>query len=142
MLAECFDVDEVAVCGGEVAAAQAFNALPFNHLVFTGSPRVGRQVMRAAAERLTPVTLELGGKSPAIVGPDADLHDAALRIAHGKAFNAGQICVAPDYALVPRGKVDDLRRSRGRGLHPAVPHGGRQCPIHQHHHRVARGAPA
>lgn len=104
MLADCFDEDEVAVCGGGVAAAQAFNALPFNHLVFTGSPRVGRQVMRAAAERLTPVTLELGGKSPAIVGPDADLHDAALRIAHGKAFNAGQICVAPDYALVPRGR--------------------------------------
>jgi len=106
MLAECFDEDEVAVCGGDIGAAQAFNALPFNHLVFTGSPRVGRQVMRAAAEHLTPVTLELGGKSPAIVGPDADLRESALRIAHGKAFNAGQICVAPDYALVPRGKAE------------------------------------
>jgi coniferyl-aldehyde dehydrogenase len=104
MLAECFNEDEVAVFGGDMAAAQAFSALPFNHLVFTGSPRIGRQVMRAAAENLTPVTLELGGKSPAMVGPAADLHDAALRIAHGKAFNAGQICVAPDYALVPRGK--------------------------------------
>lgn len=104
LLAECFNEDEVAVFGGDVAAAQAFNALPFNHLVFTGSPRVGREVMRAAAQNLTPVTLELGGKSPAIVGPGADLSDAALRIAHGKAFNAGQICVAPDYALVPRGK--------------------------------------
>jgi coniferyl-aldehyde dehydrogenase len=104
MLAECFDEHEVAVFGGNVAAAQAFSALPFNHLVFTGSPRVGREVMRAAADHLTPVTLELGGKSPAIVGPRADLRDAALRIAHGKAFNAGQICVAPDYALVPRGK--------------------------------------
>jgi coniferyl-aldehyde dehydrogenase len=104
MLAECFSENEVAVFGGEVAAGQAFTALPFNHLVFTGSPRVGREVMRAAAENLTPVTLELGGKSPAIVGPRADLRDAALRIAHGKAFNAGQICVAPDYALVPRGK--------------------------------------
>ncbi len=104
VLAECFSEDEVAVFGGDLAAAQAFNSLPFNHLVFTGSPRVGRAVMRAAAENLTPVTLELGGKSPAIVGPGADLGDAALRIAHGKAFNAGQICVAPDYALIPRGK--------------------------------------
>ena len=108
MLGECFGEDEVAVFGGAVEAAQAFNQLPFNHLIFTGSPRVGREVMRAAADNLTPVTLELGGKSPAIVGPDADLRDAALRIAHGKAFNAGQICVAPDYALVPRGKAAEF----------------------------------
>jgi coniferyl-aldehyde dehydrogenase len=91
--------------GAPSRAAQAFTALPFNHIVFTGSPQVGRQVMRAAADNLTPVTLELGGKSPAIVGPEADLRDAALRIAHGKVFNAGQICVAPDYALVPRGQA-------------------------------------
>ena len=99
------------------------NALPFNHLVFTGSPRVGREVMRAAADNLTPVTLELGGKSPAIVGPNADLRDAALRIAHGKAFNAGQICVAPDYALVPRGKSNEfaaaVRDAFGK-LYPTV----------------------
>jgi coniferyl-aldehyde dehydrogenase len=123
ILGECFGEDEVAVCGGAVEAAQAFNALPFNHLVFTGSPRVGREVMRAAAENLTPVTLELGGKSPAIVGPDADLRDAALRIAHGKAFNAGQICVAPDYALVPRGKSSEfaaaVREAFGK-LYPTV----------------------
>ncbi len=108
LLAECFSEDEVAVVGGAVESAQAFNALPFDHLVFTGSPMVGRHVMRAAAEHLTPVTLELGGKSPAIVGPEADLRDAAKRIAHGKAFNAGQICVAPDYALVPRGKAGEF----------------------------------
>ena len=123
MLGECFPEDEVAVCGGAVEAAQAFNALPFNHLVFTGSPRVGREVMRAASENLTPVTLELGGKSPAIVGIDADLRDAALRIAHGKAFNAGQICVAPDYALVPRGKAAEfataVRDAFGK-LYPSV----------------------
>lgn len=106
LLAECFDEDEVAVCEGGPEVAQAFTRLPLDHLVFTGSPRVGREVMRAAAENLTPVTLELGGKSPAIVGPQADLHDAALRIAHGNAFNAGQICVAPDYALVPRGQAE------------------------------------
>jgi coniferyl-aldehyde dehydrogenase len=123
MLAECFNEDEVAVFGGAVAAAQAFNALPFNHLVFTGSPRVGREVMRAAAENLTPVTLELGGKSPAIVGPGADLSDAALRIAHGKAFNAGQICVSPDYALVPRGKSAAFAAAVGAAfgrLYPTV----------------------
>ena len=85
LLAECFDEDEVAVFGGAIEAAQAFNGLPFNHLVFTGSPAIGRHVMRAAAENLTPVTLELGGKSPAIIGPDANLRDAAKRIAHGKA---------------------------------------------------------
>jgi coniferyl-aldehyde dehydrogenase len=123
VLAECFDEDAVAVCTGAVEAAQAFSALPFNHLVFTGSPRVGRQVMRSAAENLTPVTLELGGKSPAIVGPDADLREAALRIAHGNVFNAGQICVAPDYALVPRGKSAEfaaaVRDAFGR-LYPRV----------------------
>jgi len=123
ILGECFGEDEVAVFGGAVEAARAFNALPFNHLVFTGSPRVGREVMRAAADNLTPVTLELGGKSPAIVGPDADLRDAALRIAHGKAFNAGQICVAPDYALVPRGKSNEfaaaVREAFGK-LYPSV----------------------
>ena len=124
MLAECFDEDEVAVCGGEVAAAQAFSALPFNHLVFTGSPLVGRHVMRAASEHLTPVTLELGGKSPAIVGPDADLHDAALRIAHGKVFNAGQICVAPDYALVPRGKADAFAAAVAEAFKRLVPQVG------------------
>jgi coniferyl-aldehyde dehydrogenase len=123
LLAECFAEDEVAVFGGDVALAQAFSALPFDHLVFTGSPRVGRQVMRAAAANLTPVTLELGGKSPAIVGPDADLKDAALRIAHGKAFNAGQICVAPDYALVPRGRAQEFAaavRDAFATLYPTV----------------------
>ncbi len=111
LLAGCFDEDEVAVFGGELAAARFFNTLPFDHLVFTGSPQVGREVMRAAAPNLTPVTLELGGKSPAIVGPGADLADAALRIAHGKAFNAGQICVAPDYAMVPRGQTAAFTRA-------------------------------
>ena len=106
MLAEAFPEDEVAVFGGEIEEAQAFSALPFDHLVFTGSPAVGKHVMRAAAENLVPVTLELGGKSPALVAPGADIADAAKRIAHGKAFNAGQVCLAPDYALVQRGSVE------------------------------------
>ncbi|TFY85105.1 coniferyl aldehyde dehydrogenase [Pseudomonas kairouanensis] len=105
MLAEVFDEDEVAVFGGQLASAQAFTRLPFDHLVYTGAPQVGRQVMQAAAEHLVPVTLELGGKSPVLVGPDADLDEVAMRVAHGKGFNAGQICVSPDYALVPEGKA-------------------------------------
>jgi len=103
MLGEIFPEDEVAVFGGEVEEAQAFSKLHFDHIVFTGSPAVGRHVMKAASEHLVPVTLELGGKSPALVGPDADFADAAKRIAHGKALNSGQVCLAPDYALVPRG---------------------------------------
>ena len=102
LLAECFDADEVAVMGGDAAVGKAFAALPFDHLIFTGSTEVGRAVMRAAAENLVPVTLELGGKSPAIVSRSADLEAAALRIVHGKVFNTGQVCVSPDYALVPR----------------------------------------
>ena len=102
LLAECFEADEVAVMGGDAVVGKAFAALPFDHLVFTGSTEVGRAVMRAAAENLVPVTLELGGKSPAIVSRSADLAAAALRIVHGKVFNTGQVCVSPDYALVPR----------------------------------------
>lgn len=108
LLAKCFPEDEVAVFDGGPAVGQAFSRLPFDHLVFTGSPAVGRHVMRAAADNLVPLTLELGGKSPAIIAPGADLAAAALSIAHGKAFNAGQVCVSPDYALVPRGMAEPL----------------------------------
>ena len=102
MLAEVFSEDQVALVGEELADPNAFTSLPFNHIVFTGSPPVGRIVMRQAAKNLTPVTLELGGKSPALVLRDYPVRDAATRIAHGKAVNCGQICVSPDYALVPR----------------------------------------
>lgn len=93
--------DEVTVVTGDLAMARAFTRLSFDHLVFTGSTRVGREVMAAAAQHLTPVTLELGGKSPAIVTPGYPLDHAAERIAVGKCMNAGQTCVAPDYVLVP-----------------------------------------
>lgn len=106
MLADAFRDDEVAVFGEELNDPNRFTRLPFNHIVFTGSPAVGKIVMRTAAENLTPVTLELGGKSPAVVSRHYPLADAALRITHGKASNCGQICVAPDYALVPRESVD------------------------------------
>ncbi|TVP54607.1 MAG: coniferyl aldehyde dehydrogenase [Halomonadaceae bacterium] len=101
-----FPEDLVAVVNGEVDVAQAFASKPFNHLLFTGSTAVGRHVMRAAADNLTPVTLELGGKSPALVSADVPMKDAAERIAFGKAFNAGQTCVAPDYVLCPADRMN------------------------------------
>ena len=108
MLGEIFKEDEVAVFGEEITDPAQFTSLPFNHIVFTGSPAIGRMVMRAAAENLTPVTLELGGKSPALVSRHYPLADAAKRVLHGKATNCGQICVAPDYALVPKEKIDEF----------------------------------
>lgn len=106
LLGEIFSDDEVAVFSDDIVDPAEFTALPFDHLVFTGSPRVGRLVMAAAAKNLVPVTLELGGKSPAIVAEDYPIADAALRITHGKIAMSGQVCVAPDYALVPEDRVD------------------------------------
>ena len=107
-VARCFADDEVVVVTGDAAIAQAFTALPFDHLLFTGSTAVGHQVMRAASANLTPVTLELGGKSPAIVGPGARFEAAVERILFGKLVNAGQTCIAPDYVLLPRDRIADF----------------------------------
>ncbi|QJE74114.1 coniferyl aldehyde dehydrogenase [Aerophototrophica crusticola] len=103
LLAEVFEPAEVTVVQGGADVAQAFSRLRFDHLLFTGSTPVGRSVMRAAAENLVPVTLELGGKSPALVAPDYPLDKAAENIMAGKLFNAGQTCIAPDYVLLPKG---------------------------------------
>ncbi|MGL5390357.1 MAG: coniferyl aldehyde dehydrogenase [Shewanella sp.] len=108
MLAEVFDSSYVAVIEGEADVAAEFSALPFDHLLFTGSTTVGRHVMRAAANNLTPVTLELGGKSPVIIAPDMPIVTAVERLIYGKCLNAGQICVAPDYVLCPKAKVDEF----------------------------------
>ena len=108
MLASIFDNDTVAVVEGEADVAAAFSALAFNHLIFTGSTTVGRHVMRAAADNLTPVTLELGGKSPVIIADDIPIETAVERLIYGKCLNAGQICVAPDYVLCPENKVADF----------------------------------
>jgi len=105
VIAAKFDATEMMVTGIEDDTAQAFSALPFDHLIFTGSTRVGRLVAEAAGRNLTPVTLELGGKSPAIIDRSADLGEAAARIAYGKLLNAGQTCIAPDYAMVPEASV-------------------------------------
>lgn len=106
LLARVFPDDLVAVVLGEAEVGMAFSKLPFDHLLFTGATSIGKHVMRAAAENLTPVTLELGGKSPAIVSDDVPLAHAAERIAFGKTLNAGQTCVAPDYVLVPRDRIE------------------------------------
>ncbi|MCA9590695.1 MAG: coniferyl aldehyde dehydrogenase [Myxococcales bacterium] len=106
IVSKAFEPDHVTCHVGGADVAAAFSALPFDHLVFTGSTRVGKIIMRAAAENLVPVTLELGGKSPAIVGPSYSLKTAAQKIMHGKLFNGGQTCIAPDYVMVPKGKVD------------------------------------
>ncbi|MCP1648792.1 coniferyl aldehyde dehydrogenase [Pseudomonas nitroreducens] len=111
LLAKVFPEDLVAVVQGEVDVGVAFSKLPFDHLLFTGATSVGKHVMRAAAENLTPVTLELGGKSPAIISASVPMKDAAERIAFGKSLNAGQTCVAPDYVLVPQNRVDEFVES-------------------------------
>jgi coniferyl-aldehyde dehydrogenase len=103
LIAETFHPSEIAMVHGEAAEGALFSAAPFDHLMFTGSTSVGRHVMRAAADNLTPVTLELGGKSPVIVRDTYDLAEAAQRVMAVKLRNAGQICLAPDYALVPAG---------------------------------------
>jgi len=108
LLAEVFPADRIAVATGGPEVGGAFAALPFDHLVFTGSTAVGRKVMAAAAPNLTPLTLELGGKSPAIVVDDYPVEQAAARLATGKWFNCGQTCIAPDYVLVGRKRRDRL----------------------------------
>ncbi|WP_252152445.1 coniferyl aldehyde dehydrogenase [Acinetobacter terrae] len=101
LIAQAFPEDLVCVVNGDAEVAQKFTQLLFNHILFTGASEVGKHVMRAAANNLTPVTLELGGKSPALVLADANIRESARRIAFGKAMNAGQTCVAPDYVLIP-----------------------------------------
>ncbi|MCK7593553.1 coniferyl aldehyde dehydrogenase [Pseudomarimonas salicorniae] len=121
LLAEVFPEDRVAVALGGPEVASAFAGLPFDHLFFTGSTAVGRKVMAAAAPNLTPVTLELGGKSPAIIGESFPLATAAARIASGKWLNAGQTCIAPDYLLVAEGQIEawvEALRAEVRSRYP------------------------
>ncbi|MBN9429610.1 MAG: aldehyde dehydrogenase family protein [Burkholderiales bacterium] len=108
MFADSFDATEVCVVEGDSEVGAAFSCLPFDHLLFTGSAAVARQVMKAAAEHLVPVTLELGGKNPVIIGASADLPSAAARLATGKLASAGQVCVSPDYVLTPAGSTQAL----------------------------------
>ena len=105
MFTEAFSPDEIAVFTGGVEVAEAFSSLPFDHLVFTGAHSVAKHVMQAAAQNLVPVTLELGGKSPVVLGQSADIQDAAAKVMLGKTMNAGQICLSPDYVFVPQAQL-------------------------------------
>lgn len=116
-----FAVDELCVVTGDVELGRAFASLPFDHLLFTGSTAVGRQVAQAAAANLTPVTLELGGKSPTIVCDDADLDEAARRIAFGKWLNAGQTCIATDYVLLPERRLKPFIQAMERAVERFYP---------------------
>jgi len=142
-LGKLFHIEKVATVPGGPETGAAFAALPFDHLLYTGSTAVGRRVMLAAAENLTPVTLELGGKSPCIVAPDAALPATAESIASGKLLNAGQTCVAPDYVLVPEGRREELLglvRDAVKKLYPSL----RRNPDYtaivnaRHYGRIAR----
>ena len=116
LITEFFHPLEFSVTTGDAQVARDFVSLPFDHLFFTGSTAVGKMVMRAAADHLTPVTLELGGKSPAMIASDADIEDAARRIAYGKLLNNGQTCIAPDYVLLQSAQKEHFLKA----LHTAV----------------------
>jgi coniferyl-aldehyde dehydrogenase len=106
LFAEYFEESEIAVVTGGPEVGAAFSALPLDHIIFTGAGSIGRLVMRSAAENMVPVTLELGGKSPAIVSDNYDINLAAERIITGKAMNGGQLCVSPDYVFVPQSRLE------------------------------------
>ena len=116
-----FAEDEIAVFTGGVEVGSAFSQLAFDHMIFTGATSVGKHIMRAAAENLVPVTLELGGKSPTFVGRSADKQKAGQRIALGKMMNAGQICLAPDYLLVAKDQEADVIESVKAGVAAMYP---------------------
>lgn len=118
-----FAGEELAFFSGGPDVGKAFAELPFDHLLFTGATGIGRHILHAAADNLTPVTLELGGKSPVIVGRSADLAQATERVVMGKMLNAGQICLAPDYMLVPaedEGRVVEGLRRAASALYPTL----------------------
>ena len=122
LVARYFSPEELAVVSGGADVGAAFARLPFDHLLFTGSTQVGRSIALAAAENLTPVTLELGGKSPALIDGRADLSALSARLAVGKLLNAGQTCIAPDYVLIPRQRAEALTQALQRAvarLYPA-----------------------
>lgn len=123
MFKQAFSEEEIAVFTGGPEVGAAFSGLPFDHLVFTGATSIAHHVMRAAAENLVPLTLELGGKSPVILGRSADMEKAALRIMNGKTLNAGQICLAPDYALVPKEKSGEFVQHAQNAVKTMFPDG-------------------
>jgi coniferyl-aldehyde dehydrogenase len=123
LAAEYFDQTELHVVTGGPDVAAVFSSLPFDHLFFTGSPAVGALVARAGSQNHVPVTLELGGKNPVVVAPDADVRRSATRIAKARMVNGGQVCVCPDYVFVPADQVEtfvDVARDTLRGMFPTI----------------------
>jgi coniferyl-aldehyde dehydrogenase len=141
LLAGLFPSEKVATVLGGPDIGAAFARLPFDHLFYTGSTSVGRLVMQAAAENLTPVTLELGGKSPCILGEDAALKPAVESIVYGKLLNAGQTCIAPDYVLLPEARREEfiaLAQQAVRKLYPSLKDNPDYTSIvnDRHYHRI------
>ena len=142
MLSSLFDEEEIAVIEGGSDVSTALLKLPFNHIFFTGSPEIGKIVMRAAAENLTSVTLELGGKSPTIVDQTADVEIAAKRIIWGKFLNAGQICIAPDYVFVHKSQFNTFIKASKKVLFDFYGENSKNSPDYtkivnnQHHLRL------
>ena len=122
-LADIFPKEQVTVVTGDAAIGAAFSALPFDHLVYTGSTAVGRMVMKAASENLVPVTLELGGKSPALIEKDFSLQRAAEGVAYGKLANSGQVCVSPDYVMVHEDEIAPFFEAYSRAVTKLYPDG-------------------
>ncbi|MBU4567780.1 MAG: aldehyde dehydrogenase family protein, partial [Alphaproteobacteria bacterium] len=123
LIAKYYSPEECVVVTGGPEAGAEFTKLPLDHILFTGATSIAHHVMRAAADNLVPLTLELGGKSPVILGRSADLQKAASRIMAGKTLNAGQICLAPDYAFVPKDKTQDFVNAATRAVEAMYPSG-------------------
>lgn len=121
LLEASFSQHEVAVVTGGVEIGQAFAALPLDHILFTGATSIGPSILHSAADNMVPVTLELGGKSPAIIAPSADMSLAVARIASGKMFNAGQVCLAPDYVMVPRARMQEFADAIAKQIAKSYP---------------------
>jgi len=121
MIAKYFEEEFITVVTGDVNAAIAFSELPFDHLIYTGNTEVGRKVMMAAARNLTPVTLEMGGKSPTIISDNFPIAKAVPRIMLGKTVNSGQTCIAPDYVMVPRGKQQEFVNEYSKAIAKRYP---------------------
>lgn len=123
LFAQYYDEEEVAVVTGGPEVGAEFTKLPFDHMIFTGATSIAHHVMRAAADNLVPLTLELGGKSPVVLGRSADMQKAANRIMAGKTLNAGQICLAPDYAFVPKEKTGEFVSAATKAVETMFPSG-------------------
>ncbi len=121
LIAQYFDEEELVAVNGGVEVAEAFSSLAFDHLIFTGATHVGRRVMESAARNLVPVTLELGGKSPVIVGKSADLKKTAAAVAFGKSLNVGQVCLSPDYLFVRKDSLNEFIAEYERSFQAMYP---------------------